>query len=1386
MESEIRDIEATCTMQWLNKVDDALDWVLGPAAQSTVEEDGNGDGGRSSGSSADDEIARAAEAAVSKNALHDVADRPTSLLSTQQSLGQGNAQYKSINEGVVDNSVTGEVGHKNERSTATSQSKHPPPPPPPPPEMKNTATPPTTKRMIKSSPLIRTTTPLIAMSGEFLVLDESHDVQNSKEYVDGGKPDDKTASITNDREDDNALIGKDVYKEMIQHQKQTQPNTKQSSQVVQLSEGFISKDDEVDEGRYRVYSAERTTPLLSQMHDLAKASPAPTKVTIRGRSSEDLACDDSTDAGETNEEKSSLADKVKAIPPPPPLPGYEEENEKQPKHIATQKQSKRHVPPSPSNFIIELPMHQQQDQETSPIKMARIIPPPPVPPDLQSNWGSTTPNPAMKPPAQPRMNAPRSATRGTTSRPTPGVIRRRIREPSLSPPESPTPSVTNVDNGNKTASGATTKKDLPIPPPPFLPSSVTVDKSDEGKRARLSDSEVLSKVDKVIGSKVSIVPPPPPSKPPNPNVTKANADRAVSDLSSDDFEDNAPKGSSAKGDKIKAQHMSFDPPSPVHEEITPTTQNMATSAPSPPHEHVTPVTQNLKSTLSSVLTYDDDRTEVKAKENADAKSSPNEISNQDGESTSKEVPVTDAIADWFRRMGSTDGGGVSKDTKEDANTDKGEVQREDIKDDLKEDNESISDEDSFHSQLSNDSELTESNQTDDFVVPAPSFSQIQDDNNQPWDPSLNRYGFFHVRLLRAQRLPCACGSSINASISLKPWKGRVVIPTFITANGPEGAGVCLRWDKPLQQKQRRGLGSKDGSKDGESRDVDPCSHSMVHAYNNEETPIPTILLELTLSSMGGVFDRFLCSVSIPCQDLMTNPRSWTHKWYAASLIQGTDRPLDDDYVETAPLILLNACFEPKTVRATVSTLSKSMSIPQEKETVDETDLMSGDSDTLGSIPQIIRPNNRRGGGLLDDESSTLTTPATIQRNTIVAKSHLLRVRSFWTPAWCSICSKSLITGWMQGKSFECEACHIFCCRDCQLQVDVRIPCGSDLAINAVKEAQQYQVPSFSQIMTTLAPQLDSGEDKKESGASYLDIDSTLQPSERRSSLSRLQSEGQAIEGIGMMNIRVVRACLFDKTFPSEADPEAIFKSDYNLRNGDHYVRISWLGSKESKRTKTVLQTSKPLFDSEEMIFDVPHYGMEYKLEVIDANTDKPIGSCLLSAQGLLQWQRDELLAKKDRLFLSLLHLKRYSEPRRIKLELRTGVKDGFGLNFYNSSKVADGPNKQCPGEISGWLELDVHLEEDTQLFYSATPRRCPQRAEEDFDIALINLHIQRITAIIESMQKLVSSYMYVVSWEDQKLTGTSLVSDLFVTILLASNICSANSHLIFLSLICVS
>ena len=171
--------------------------------------------------------------------------------------------------------------------------------------------------------------------------------------------------------------------------------------------------------------------------------------------------------------------------------------------------------------------------------------------------------------------------------------------------------------------------------------------------------------------------------------------------------------------------------------------------------------------------------------------------------------------------------------------------------------------------------------------------------------------------------------------------------------------------------------------------------------------------------MGGVFDRFLCSVSVPCHDLLRNPRNWTNKWYPATVQGDQTTGEEGSDAKAVPLIFLEACFEPKATRASVADLPN-----QEVIGIDERDsVISEDSDTLGSITHVIRPDRRLRAtpdnvhSSIDDDSISKTsslTPALIPRNP-VTKSHLLRVRSFWTPTWCAVCSKNITTGWMQGK-----------------------------------------------------------------------------------------------------------------------------------------------------------------------------------------------------------------------------------------------------------------------------------------------------------------------------------------------------------------------------------
>ena len=170
--------------------------------------------------------------------------------------------------------------------------------------------------------------------------------------------------------------------------------------------------------------------------------------------------------------------------------------------------------------------------------------------------------------------------------------------------------------------------------------------------------------------------------------------------------------------------------------------------------------------------------------------------------------------------------------------------------------------------------------------------------------------------------------------------------------------------------------------------------------------------------------------------------------------------------------------------------------------------------------------------------------------------------------------------------------------------------------------------------------------------------------------------------------------------------------------------------------------------------------------MIDANTDQVVGTALFPAQSLLQWQRDEMSTSSSLPLRSVLDIRAQREMHKKKvIELRKGVKSGFGLDYFNTAKKkddaskADSTEEERAGEISGWMECDVELLENTKGLISGTEVQeiAPNTTPDEFRIDLVQLHIARIRALIAGIKKLAGAYLYIVSWEDPILTASSLV-----------------------------
>lgn len=181
--------------------------------------------------------------------------------------------------------------------------------------------------------------------------------------------------------------------------------------------------------------------------------------------------------------------------------------------------------------------------------------------------------------------------------------------------------------------------------------------------------------------------------------------------------------------------------------------------------------------------------------------------------------------------------------------------------------------------------------------------------------------------------------------------------------------------------------------------------------------------------------------------------------------------------------------------------------------------------------------------------------------------------------------------------------------------------------------------------------------------------------------------------------------------------------------------------------------------------------MEYKIEVLDATTDKPVGNALLMTQALLQQQRDELVAQKGvSAFVPPAGQSAKPQKRRVLLELRTGLKSGFSSDYFVSPKLSTKAEtgEAHSGDICGWICFSVSVEEDISRLFSTNPIECPPRPPDDLNMEMFQLHMRRVSALLADINKGFYAYLHVISWKNPLLTSISLV--LFVMTTLRFNV----------------
>ncbi|KAL7572048.1 hypothetical protein ACA910_001699 [Epithemia clementina (nom. ined.)] len=618
-----------------------------------------------------------------------------------------------------------------------------------------------------------------------------------------------------------------------------------------------------------------------------------------------------------------------------------------------------------------------------------------------------------------------------------------------------------------------------------------------------------------------------------------------------------------------------------------------------------------------------------------------------------------------------------------------------------------------------------------------SHTSFVDDESIPFDPSMNCYGVVHVRILNAQRLPCPVGSQVHAVVALPPWKGKVRTPKTRAFSAVGAAvNVCVDWS-----------------------DMENAVVSMVHAYSSEESPVPSIRVALVFSAGSlGVLEFEMCFVELKCTVLLKNPAVPIIGWFETtkSLDKTSEKPQRPAEHADSPLVQIEAVFEPEDKAAVkafpIKGTNDSLAV-QSEHRADDSSVAADDSsspstsfDEFDDSPQsqllAFLPESKVATSLRalrhddrsqSDYSTSLSSFRPVDAVVSSLKPHHLRLKVFYLLAQCDVCSRSIASGFRKIQAFRCEKCGVDCCNDCRLQVDFRLPCGSTYAQTAVEHSIQSKITPEN-ILRVVAPIPES-----DSGSKVIKADRPIISATRSFGTSGAAVNVRSASGIGVLKAKIIRAVVFQSplSFPSD------IPSSQNVKKGDYYIRIK-SSNGDTVRTKSVQQSGRPNFASGEMRLTVPHYGVYFSLELVDDSSDLVIGATILPANAILQDQRDAFASATIVPFVWIFGGPvAFNQPRRVVFELKKAKKQNAAAFFSEASD----------GTTVGTVELDILLEEDLNALYGVDPYKCPPRADDQLDLAILQSHIARISSIIRDAKKLVQIYTFMVSWDNPVITG---------------------------------
>lgn len=699
----------------------------------------------------------------------------------------------------------------------------------------------------------------------------------------------------------------------------------------------------------------------------------------------------------------------------------------------------------------------------------------------------------------------------------------------------------------------------------------------------------------------------------------------------------------------------------------------------------------------------------------------------------------------------------------------------------------------------------------------------------PYNPDVNCHGIVHVRIHKCYALPCMHHSNVHAQLSLYPWKGMIKTCKILTRKSTFSQKDDSLFVSNLKYTQIKSSQFLHAYNNPETPIPKIKIEFVITNLSILATKIASVNISvLPLMMTPGIWHHSWFSIdnaSISTNSFNNNdiPIDASMGEIPSTIPSTTDTPQNQQN-RISPKVLLDLCFQPSHMECSAIPPYLENKIPLEvggdvspstifvPSNEDESDRLQDTNDNPNSdVEEKYGSSNLEQNDVNstnNDESTndnlpplspsshqdtvhsehnnheiqsiTPSTTYTLSTHKPPTQSHLFRIQNYYAPAYCSVCSSLL---WIQNPGYKCELCHLTTCEECQLQSNVRYPCGSQKSEKFITKTWRYQMENL-RILDIVAPKdakmkfgMTLGQDESESEETRViklanrdreetthsteqlsdrDYDSKIHTNTSIKSNLRdtTSSNDHTNDGIGTLNINIIKACILDIKVPSETSISELLSETHasNHRPGDYYVRIHTTNlQSESLRTTTVYQSSKPHFDSN-LHLSIPDYGMEFRIDLIDAISDKPIGSTLLSAQAILQRQRDFFMRQDTIDRKRLLDWRRSIDNGNddFWLELRTGSKRGFGLEFFNHSE-----------DISGWIHVNIKTDIHPNIYALDQPQACPSRSTPDFNIELIQLHISRIGTILSDLKSFFGGIQYLLNWDEPALTGLLMIIFVF-------------------------